>query len=71
MEREISVTLTFPRGALFAETIEALRRAKASEIRRGNIEAGQTIHTLLVLAEGGLALFEKSATNPFLSGKVT
>jgi hypothetical protein len=67
MNNFVTFTITMPCGAMFDETIDGLKKAKDDQIGRGNIEAAQILHTILVLAQGGKHWLERGTRSPTIS----
>ena len=61
---KVTFTITLPAVGLFDEQIKALREAKATQIKLGNIDAVQSLHAILVLAERGLHAFNTDPGTP-------
>lgn len=61
----VTFTLTLPVAGTFEETVAALRAARDS---RNNPDAAQALHTVILLAEGGLSLIASGAAPVILIG---
>jgi hypothetical protein len=55
----VTFSITLPAGGSFEEQLEALRAAKAEQLKLRNRPADEALHTILVLAERGALAFMK------------
>lgn len=60
----VTFTITMPIGALFDEHIAALKSARDTQMRLGNVPAAHVLHTTIVLAEAGSLAFATSVNPP-------
>lgn len=55
--RNVTFSITLPVAGLFEDHIAALERAKVEQLKMRNFDAAHALHTIEVLAKGGLHTF--------------